>query len=34
VYLFDEESVRWGLNTIQTNDKKFQFKNNSWDIVT
>lgn len=34
VYLFDEESIRWKLNIIQTNEEKFQFKNNNWEVIT
>jgi len=34
VYHFDSEHVRWRLNTAFSGQKKFELKNNSWQLVT
>ena len=34
VYNFDSEHARWRLNTAYSGQKKFELKNNSWQIVT
>ena len=33
-YLFDENAVRWKLNTVYVGNKKYVFKDNSWKIIT
>ena len=34
VYHFDLEHVRWSLNIAYSGQKKFELKNNSWQLVT
>lgn len=34
VYHFDLEHTRWRLNTAYSGQKKFELKNNSWQLVT
>ena len=34
VYHFDLEHVRWRLNIAYSGQKKFELKNNSWQLVT
>jgi len=33
IYKFDSESIRWRLNTATSEDKKFEFRGNTWKEV-
>lgn len=34
IYYFDSEHARWRLKTAYSDQKKFELKNNSWELVT
>lgn len=34
IYRFDTEHVRWRLNTVYSGQKKFEFKENGWKMIT
>ena len=34
IYKFDSEHVRWRLKTVYSGEKKFEFKDSSWQIIT
>jgi len=33
-YKFDTETIRWRLNLARSQDKKYKFKGNAWNVVT
>ncbi|MCH7968466.1 MAG: hypothetical protein IH841_04390 [Thaumarchaeota archaeon] len=34
IYKFDSEHARWGLKTVYSGSKKFEFKDNTWKVIT